>query len=118
MCAEKNAKQEQDRSSEAGEERGKCATTNANRNTTSSLPQRNVGNKLTTTTMDNNSQVPFPNEWPTNDWMGLLTGQDVEQAMEFLADDQMKHAEAPSDEELDEMFATVGSDSEEYHIAH
>jgi hypothetical protein len=38
--------------------------------------------------------------------------------MEFLADDQMKHAEAPSDAEMDEMFAMVGSESQEYMTAH
>jgi hypothetical protein len=38
--------------------------------------------------------------------------------MDALADDQMKHAEAPSDIEMDEMFATVGSESEEYRTAH
>ena len=38
--------------------------------------------------------------------------------MEFLADDHMKHAEAPSDAEMEEMFATVGSESQEYRTAH
>jgi hypothetical protein len=37
--------------------------------------------------------------------------------MEFLADDHMKHAEAPSDVEMEDMFATVGSESEEYRTA-
>jgi hypothetical protein len=38
--------------------------------------------------------------------------------MDVLADDRMKHAEAPSDAELEEMFATVGSESNEYRTAH
>lgn len=65
--------------------------------------------------MNKISQVPYPKEWPKNNWVGAITGEDV---MEFLADDQMKHAEAPSDVEIEEMFATVGSESREYHAAH
>ena len=42
----------------------------------------------------------------------------ADEYMEFLADDQMKHAEAPSDAEMEEMFATVGSDSQNYRTAH
>jgi hypothetical protein len=37
--------------------------------------------------------------------------------MEMLADDQMKHAEAPSSEEMAEMYAFAGSESEEYRTA-
>jgi hypothetical protein len=43
---------------------------------------------------------------------------DAEELMDVLADDQMKHAKVPSDETLDEMFATVGSESQEYRTAH
>lgn len=44
-----------------------------------------------------------------------LTNDDI---MEFLADDQMKHAEPPSDAEMGQMFAMVGSESQEYRTAH
>jgi hypothetical protein len=42
----------------------------------------------------------------------------TDEMMEMLADDQLKHAEAPSEEELDQMYALVGSGSEEYRNAH
>jgi hypothetical protein len=42
----------------------------------------------------------------------------ADEFMEMLADDQMKHAEAPSDAELEDMFATVGSESQGYRAAH
>jgi hypothetical protein len=46
----------------------------------------------------------------------MYTQDDI---MELFADDQMKHAEAPSSEEMDEMYdAMVGSASEEYQNAH
>ena len=39
--------------------------------------------------------------------------------MEFLADDQIKHAELPADAEMDAMYdATVESESKEYQNAH
>jgi hypothetical protein len=45
--------------------------------------------------------------------------KDKDEIMEILADDQMKHAEAPSDEELHEMYdVIVGSASREYETAH
>lgn len=35
-----------------------------------------------------------------------------------IDEEVMKHREAPTDQEIDEMYALAGSDSEEYHIAH
>jgi hypothetical protein len=44
--------------------------------------------------------------------------QNPDEIMEYLADDQLKHAEAPSNQELEEIYdALVGSGSEEYRIA-
>jgi hypothetical protein len=40
-----------------------------------------------------------------------ITEQVQAEIMEMLTDDQMKHAEGPSDEEMEQMFATVGSES-------
>jgi hypothetical protein len=37
---------------------------------------------------------------------------------DIIDDEQMKHREAPSDEEIDAMHASVGSDSENYRDAH
>jgi hypothetical protein len=42
----------------------------------------------------------------------------TDEYMEMLADDQMKHAEAPSEDELEQMYAFAGSDSDEYMNAH
>jgi len=41
-----------------------------------------------------------------------------EETMEALEDEQMRHREAPTDEEIDEMYALAGSDSTEYRHAH
>jgi hypothetical protein len=37
---------------------------------------------------------------------------------EQLMDEQMRHREAPTDEEIDSMYALAGSDSNEYRTAH
>jgi len=42
----------------------------------------------------------------------------TEEMMEALDDEQMKHREAPSDAELEDMFALAGSDSENCRTAH
>jgi hypothetical protein len=42
-----------------------------------------------------------------------------DEIMEILADDQMKHSEPPTEEEMEGMYdALVGSASEEYQTAH
>jgi hypothetical protein len=41
-----------------------------------------------------------------------------DEIMEMLADDQMKHGEAPTDAEMEQIYdAMVGSASEQYQIA-
>jgi len=45
-------------------------------------------------------------------------GKPIEDVMEVLDDEQMKHREFPSDAEIDEMYALAGSDSNEYRTAH
>ena len=42
----------------------------------------------------------------------------AEEMMEKIDDEQLKHREFPSDSEIEEMYALVGSDSNEYRIAH
>jgi len=42
----------------------------------------------------------------------------TEEMSEALDDEQMKHREAPSDAEINEMYALVGSESNEYRTAH
>lgn len=42
----------------------------------------------------------------------------TEDVMEKIDDEQLRHREAPSDEELDQMYALVGSDSQNYRDAH
>jgi hypothetical protein len=53
-------------------------------------------------------------------WLGAFWGYALcnDCRAEQLADEQMRHREAPSDEELDQMYALVGSESNEYRTAH
>jgi hypothetical protein len=48
-----------------------------------------------------------------------ITEEQQAEIMEILADDQMKHGEPPTEEELEGMYdAMVGSASQEYQVAH
>ena len=53
-------------------------------------------------------------------WLGAFWGHSLcnECRAEQLMDEQMRHREAPADTEIDEMYALVGSDSEEYGNSH
>jgi hypothetical protein len=48
---------------------------------------------------------------------GAVWGLSEEMA-EAIDDEQLRHREAPTDQEIDAMYALAGSDSSEYRTAH
>lgn len=69
------------------------------------------------------NNIEYPNEWPVHNWdfaagLGNSLQKSFEEKLEALEDEQLKHREAPTDEEINEMYALAGSDSQNYRDAH